>query len=143
MTPTLETRLWLAMRPHIEDLLPAMPKAWPGELYRAPSAGIALDPYLRIGRVSVAPVRQMIASGQPHERTGTLIITLVYPMSEKVRMEAYDEIAGQIAEHFTDGTQMSYGGVCVSVSSYPHVQEGYEDGGYWTVPVSVPWRCFA
>lgn len=98
-------------------------------------------PYFRIGRVSVDPIRMHLDFGKPHERTGSLIVTLVYPLGSDVSV--YDNIAGQVAEHFQDGTQMRYKDICVLVTDYPYVNEGYEDNGYWTVPVSIPWRCFA
>lgn len=169
MTPTIETSIWLALKSRIDTLSPeqeeikpwgemiagvdpwggtwippdkVFDKAWPAETFEAPySSAPGLNPYLRIGRVSVAPVRQLIAPGKPHMRTGFLMITLVHPLGQD--LSVYDQIAGNIAAHFADGVQMTYGVVCVSITSYPHVQEGYEDNGYWTVPVRIPWRCYA
>lgn len=146
--PGIETQIWLAIKGRIESL-PAeidsingtdgeYPIAWPGELFSPTN-----EPYLRIGRATAAPAAVFIDDGKPHDRNGSLIITLVYPLSEKRMYELYDEIASTIAAHFQDGTQMRYNRVCVKVSSYPHVQPGYEDNGYWSVPVSIPWRCFA
>jgi len=141
MSALTETAIWLALKARVESLPIAFPKAWPGETFEVPSAGGLPQPYLRVGRIIVAPVRQMIATGKVHERTGSLMITLVHPLGQNVSV--YDQIAATIADHFRDGTEMRYGGVCVSVTSFPHVQEGYEDNGYWTAPVRVPWRCFA
>jgi len=141
MSALVETSIWLALKLRVESLPIAYPKAWPGETFEVPASGGLPQPYLRIGRINVAPVRQMIAVGKAHERTGSLMITLVHPLGQNVSV--YDQIAATIADHFRDGTEMRYGSVCVSVTSFPHVQEGYEDNGYWTVPVRVPWRCFA
>lgn len=141
MSAGIETSIWLALKSRIDTLPLAYPKAWPGQTFQVPSSGAQLLPFLRVGRVSVAPVRRLIADGKPHERNGSLMVSLVYPLGQDVAV--YDQIASGIAEHFIDGTQMRYGAVCVAVSSYPHVQEGYEDTGYWTVPVRIPWRCFA
>ena len=55
----------------------------------------------------------------------------------------YDQIAAGIARHFAEGTEMTFSNLKVEVTDTPHVQEGYEDGGYWNVPVSIPWRCYA
>lgn len=141
MSAATETAIWLALKGRVESLPMAYPKAWPGETFQPPSANGRPLPYLRIGRVSVEPERQFIAAGKPHDRRGMLVVTLVYPLGQNV--SAYDQIAGEIAAHFRDGTEVRSGAVCVSVPSYPHAQEGYEDNGYWTVPVSIPWRCFA
>lgn len=136
-----EASIWLALKSRLKTLLPNVPKAYPAETFRPPQNGTLLSPYLRIGRVSTDPVRMLIDDGKPHWRTGSLMVTLVYPLGQP-GVEIYDQIAGSIALHFKDGTNMRYGDVCVTVTSYPHVQEGYEDSGYWTVPVRIPWRCF-
>lgn len=141
MRAKVETAIWLAMKSRVESLPLEYAKAWPSQVFAVPHDRTLPQPYLRIGRISVAPVRRLIASGKPHERTGSLMITLVYPVGQEVHV--YDQLAGTIANHFKDGTQMNHEGVCVTVASYPHVQEGYEDNGYWTVPVRIPWRCFA
>lgn len=141
MSAKTETAIWLALKSRIESLPLPYSKAWPGQTFEVPHAGGLPQPYLRIGRVSVAPVRQLIAAGKPHERTGSLMITLVHPLGQDVAV--YDQIAAGIAEHFKDGTEMRYGSVCVSVTAYPHVQEGYLDEAYWVTPVRIPWRCFA
>jgi len=141
MSAKIETSIWLALKARIEDIPLGLTFAWPGQTFTPTYSGAKLLPYLRIGRVTNAPVSMLIANGKPHERNGRLIVTLVHPLGNDVAV--YDQMAATIAEHFIDGTQMPYGRVCVSVPSYPHVQEGYEDNGYWTVPVSIPWRCFA
>lgn len=139
MSAKTETSIWLAQRKRVAQL--PYPKAWPGEKFAVPNNGVKPLPYLRIGRVSTTPTRMVIAPGKPHQRTGMLIVTLVHPLGLDVCV--YDQIAATIAEYFVDGTEMYYDGVCVCVTAYPHVQEGYEDNGYWNVPVSIPWRCFA
>lgn len=143
MSAKIETAIWLALRARVESLPLAYSKAWPGQTFTPPSSGTPPmpQPYLRVGRVSADPARVLIADGRPHDRAGSLMITLVAPLGQDVAV--YDQIAAGIAEHFKDGTKMRYAGVCVAVTAYPHVQEGYEDNGYWTVPVRVPWRCFA
>lgn len=135
MSAKKETAIWLAIKSRIDTLSMTIDKAWPGEAYNPTN-----KPYLRIGRVSAAPQRELIANGKPHIRTGSIIITLVYPLGQNISV--YDQLAATVAEHFEEGTEMSYRGVCVTVTDYPNVQEGYEDNGWWTVPVVIPWRCF-
>lgn len=143
MNAKVETAIWLALKARVESLPLDYAKAWPSQVFTVPHNGVPPlpQPYLRIGRVSVAPVRRLIAAGKAHERTGSLMITLVHPLGQETHV--YAQLAGTIADHFKDGTQMNYAGVCVTVMSYPHAQEGYEDNGYWAVPVRIPWRCFA
>lgn len=141
MAATTETKIWLALKSRIETIPLAYQKAYAGEKFTPPSSGGKLLPYLRIGRVSANPSRLFIADGGPYDRNGFIIITLVYPLSQD--QSVYDQLAGQIAEHFRDDVKMPYQGICVSVPSYPHVVEGYEDNGYWSIPVRIPWRVFA
>jgi len=141
MTPKIETSLWLAFKARITSLPLTIAKAWPGETFTVPTGGGKPLPYLRVGRVSAAPLRQMIAPGKVHQRTGFLIITLVYPLGQNISV--YDEIAGTIAEYFKDGTELNYGGVCATVTAYPHVSDGYLEGAYWEIPVRIPWVCYA
>ena len=141
MSALIETAIWLALKSRVETVPLAYAKAWPGQAFEVPHAGGLPQPYLRVGRVSVGPVRKMIAAGKPHERAGAMVITLVQPLGDDISV--YDQAGAKVARHFCDGTEMAFSGVCVSVTAYPHVQEGYEDDGYWTVPVRIPWRCFA
>lgn len=138
----IERDIWLAIRARIESLpvVPPMPIAWPAEKFQVPAANGRPAPFIRVGNVTATPNRMMIDTKRPYRRTGTVIITLVYPLGQVVSV--YDQIAGTIAEHFGDGTCMSFGIARVTVPSDPHVQSGYEDNAYWNVPVAVPWTCY-
>lgn len=141
--PTAEVKIWLALKSRIDTLPLDFAKAWPAETFTPPHSGNQLSPYIRVGTVTVDPLPVQIATGKPHVRTGTLILTLVHPMMNGYSMPVYNQFAGTIAEHFADGTEMRYDNVCVRVTAQPHVQPGYEDNGYWTIPVSIPWRTVA
>lgn len=141
MSATVETSIWLALKSRIDTLAMSYPRAWPGEDFYPPSAGGMPAPYIRVGRSSAAPASVFLEDGKAHNRLGSIILTLVHPLGQNVAV--YDEIAGNIAKHFKDGTHARFGNVCLTVTRFPHVQEGYEDNGYWTVPVVIPWRCFA
>lgn len=135
--PTIETKIWLALKARIESLPLTYDRAWPATKYE-PSARA---PYLRIGKLSVDPMRLVLADGKPHERTGMLMVTLVHPLTQD--FSVYQDLQGKIAEHFKDGTRMTCQGICVSVPTYPHCVDGYEGNGWWTAPVSIRWRCVA
>lgn len=141
--PTAEVKIWLALKSRIDSLPLDLAKAWPAETFTPPYSSGQLSPYIRVGSVTVDPLPVQIANGKPHVRTGTLILTLVHPMMSGYSLPVYNQIAGTIAEHFADGTEMRYDNVCVKVTAQPHVQPGYEDNGYWTSPVSIPWRTVA
>ena len=141
MSAGIETSIWLALKSRVTSLLPTYPKAWPGQVFAVPSSDGKPAPFLRVGRVSVAPERLFLGDDEEHKRTGRLVVTLVYPLGQDVAV--YDQIAAGIARHFAEGVQMTFAGLTVEVSDTPHVQEGYEDNGYWNAPVSIPWRCYA
>lgn len=129
-------KIWLAMRIKIQSLNVGLTVAWPAQ------KTIPADKdYLSISNVSAPPERVLIKSGQKHNRTGQLILTAVHRLGQNV--EVYSAKAGEIADHFKDGTRMSYKGVCVEVTAQPQVQSGYRDNGYWHTPVIIPWRSFA
>ena len=141
-SPTIELSIWLALKARIDTLPLGYSKAWPATPFEIPSSGGVTQPFLRIGDVSAAPVRQLIKNGKPYRRTGRLVITLVYPLGRDDVM-VMNQLAGIIANHFKDGTKARFGKICVTIPRYPHVQPGYEDNGYWNIPVSIPWECFA
>lgn len=141
--PTIEVKIWLALRSRVESLPVDLPIAWPAEIFEPPYTEETLGAYLRVGRISTDPVPMMIPYGKGNDRTGSLIITLVHPLSRDYTVSRYDQLAGEIANHFKDGTNIRYLDICLTVPRYPTVQEGYEDNGYWAVPVVIPWRTFA
>lgn len=140
MQPSVETKIWMALKSRINSYATSMPKLMPGEKYTRPSGDLPL-PYIRVGRVSVDPIPVFIDHGKRHDRTGFLMLTVVEPLHQSI--EVYDNSAGMLAHHFKDGTSMAFRDVCVTVTAYPHVMDGFEESGYWETPVRIPWRCFA
>lgn len=139
----VEVDIWLALKARTESFATSRAIAWPGEAFEVPSIGGRLQPYLRVAFINATPARMLIKDGRPHERTGFLMLTMVYPIVAGVPLKTYLTEPAAIAAHFKDGTRTRYGNVCVSVPEYPYVMDGYEDEGYYTVPVRIPWRCFA
>ncbi len=134
--PAVETKIWLALKGSVEALGLSLPIAWPAEKFTAVTSG-----YIRAGVVTAAPTAALIADGKKHVRRGSLILTLVMPMSQK--SSVFIDQAGQIGSQFKEGANVRYNDLCVTITSAPHVMDGYEDGGYWNVPVRIPWRAFA
>ena len=134
--PTIETQIWLALKSGIDSLPLSYPIAWPAEKFTA-----VMNGYIRVGTVSADPARSIIPDGGKYTRAGFLMLTLVMPMNNDTSV--FTELAGQIANHFKDTLKMRYGSLCVTITANPHVMDGYEDNGYWSVPVRIPWRCYA
>ena len=134
--PAIETQIWLALKSGIDSLPLNYPIVWPAETFTAVTSG-----YIRVGHVSSSPNPELIATGKKHTRRGFLMLTLVMPLDQDTSV--FIDQAGQIANHFKEGATVHYGSVCVTITANPHVMDGYEDGGYWSVPVRIPWRTFA
>lgn len=139
MSLTIETKIWLALKSRIDTLPFGWGVAWPGEVFRP--AGNA--PFLRVGLVHAAPARQFIEYGDPHQRTGFLILTIVYPLNGAMTAQHFEQMAGTIAAHFPDGEEMTYDGLTVTVPEYPQMMGGYAEDSYWQMPVRIKWECFA
>lgn len=134
--PAVETKIYLALKGSVEALGLSLPIAWPAEKFTAVISG-----YIRVGVVTAAPNPELIANGKKHTRRGYLMITLVVPMNQN--SSVFIDMAARIASQFKEGANVRYGSVCVTITANPHVMDGYEDGGYWNIPVRIPWRVFA
>lgn len=135
----VEQSIWLALKGHIDAMAGFnYDIAWPAQPYTPDTS-----PYMRVAFINATPDRPMIDYGYPHERTGFLMLTLVYAAGLNVSYAFRMKEAGQVAAHFSDGSQLRYGSVCVTIPEYPHVMDGFEEDGYFAVPVRIPWRCMA
>jgi len=137
--PSTETKIWMALRYRVETLDLAYPIAfaWPAGTF-APGS----EPYIAVNNI-IAPPRRIIVGKGPHERTGTLTLVLVYPLTKGHAIEVMQDLAGQIAAQFPADAYMKFDGVDVRVVSSAHVQEGFRDAGWWRIPINISWQCFA
>lgn len=145
MAPTIETKIWLALRSRIDTLNAGnllwpgpWPVAFPGSDYE-PRVGV---PYVAVGRTTATPIRLEI-NRRVNDRAGILTISAVMPLG--LDPAVYEEAGGLIAQHF--GPCIVFGGVTLTLMSatgnVAHVVDGYRDGGWWRVPVNIPWRTWA
>lgn len=138
----IPTEIWIALRAQLETLdlstpvWPQWPIAYPGSTYE-PAGGRT---FLAVGEVLAAPVRRVI-NRNVKDYSGSFMVAAVMPIGQDPAV--YREIGAKIASHFegTIGcgtflrlTMMSSTGVT------PHSLAGYRDGGWWRVPVNIPWR---
>lgn len=151
-SPSIDTKIALAIKARVQEVKlggQTLEKAMPAQPY-SPKTDARGDPlpYLSVGKISSPPVRLQIASGKERTREGTVVLTLVHPLlvdqsGNSVPEEAYIERASLVASYFREDSRMSYGGVCLRVTSEPTIQDGYQDSGYWRVPIIVNWRAIA
>lgn len=150
--PSVPTKLWLALKSRMQTIRidgQAIDFAWPAQPYqpRTSSRGDPI-PYLSVGRASATPERLQIGSREQRIYSGSLILTLVHPLIVDVEgksapEEAYVERAAQVASYFPEDSRIAFGDVCLRVLTTPAVQDGYQDVGYWRIPIIVDWRSIA
>lgn len=132
--PAIETKIWLALRKRLEEFPTSVPIAWPGVAFTPTSK------YVRVGFSIIPPERRLIKAG-PHDRKGVFSLTPCGVLSTEG--ESLLELAGQLADHFPVDVPFCYMDACVCVIAEPHVVGGYQDKGFWNVPVTINWQCFA
>lgn len=145
---SVETKIWQALRTRVATLQGGYTISWPMEPFSPPTAGGKPAPYVECRNIQNRTSRVFIGSSEPHDRKGILQLSLCWPVSEvgtgsgKTHPDVLTERAGQIAAHFPTDHRMTFGDVDVRVTSAPDVAQGYLDGTYIKVPVSINWRTF-
>lgn len=145
LMPTLDTTDWLALRARIDTLVtdPVMPAFDPGALVTPPSDATGPLPFILLSDVPNDRTRVGINTSVPHIRSGTLLLTVQWPIAREVSHVQLREIAGQIAAHFPADTCMRYGQSRLRVTRDATALQPYVDGAYRVAAVRVPWTSLA
>lgn len=162
--PSIETTDWLALKGRIDTLVtsPVMSVLEPGAII-TPSVqsevtwqgGVTWDngegwdtdgvplPFILISDTTNDPQRVGLSRrgihGVDHIRSGTLMLTVQWPIARPVTHVQLKEIAGQIAAHFPADTCMAYGQSRLRVIQDAAAMPAYVDGAYRVVVVRVFW----
>lgn len=113
--PSISTTDWLALKSRIDTLVtnPVMQRFEPDAIVTPPSDAIGPAPFIVLSDVTNDPERVGISrrgnAGVDHIRSGTLMLSLQWPIARSVSHTQLKEIAGQIAAHFPADTCMSFG----------------------------------
>ncbi|WPZ05662.1 phage tail terminator-like protein [Pelagerythrobacter marinus] len=144
--PSIETTDWLALKSRVDTLVtdPAMPVFEPGAIVTPPKDGSNNPlPFILLSDTANDPERVGIsrrgAAGVDHIRTGTLILTVQWPIARAVSHTQLKEIAGQIAAHFPADTCMSFGPSRLRVTQDAAALQPYIDGAYRVAVVRAFW----
>ena len=138
MTPSTQTSDWLALRARVDTLDTDMPVFDPGELVTPPTDGDKPLPFILLSDVTNDPERRGIDPSL-HVRSGTLMLTIEWPIARPVTHTQLREIAGQIAAHFPADTCMRFGASRLRVTSDASALPAFVDGAYRVAVVRVPW----
>lgn len=138
--PAIETTDWLALKKRIDKLVtnPVMQRFEPDAIFTPPKDASGPAPYILISDVVNDPVRGGI-SGVPGIRSGTLMLTVMWPIARAVSHPQLKEIAGQIAAHFPEDLCMTSGPSRLRVTQDSASLQPYVDGAYRVAVVRVFW----
>lgn len=138
--PAIETTDYLAIKARIDTLVttPVMQRFEPSAVFTPPTDTVGPAPFLTISDVVNDPVRGGI-SGVPGIRSGTLMLTVQWPIARAISHTQLKEVAGQVAAHFPEDLCMSYGPSRLRVTQESASMQPYVDGAYRVAVVRVFW----
>lgn len=133
--PAIQTTDWLALKSRAATLVttPAMQTIEPGAIIRLPA-----EPHILLSDVTNDPTRVGI-DPRLHIRSGTLMLTVQWPIARDISHVQLREIAGQIADHFRADTCMTFGPSRLRVTTDASALPAYVDGAYRVAVVRVSW----
>lgn len=144
--PTVQTAIWLALRGRVATLpasiVPQSAIAWPKREFTKPQAGNLPAPYIEVRHLPNRADRVLIGIG-PQIRPGILQLDYMEPLSSPLDDIQVGERAGLIAAHFPADLKITAHSVSVRIEQAPDVAQGFADGAYWRLPVSIRYVCFA
>lgn len=142
--PSTLTTDWLALASRINTLATTMPVYDPGAIFTPPSDTLGPAPYILLSDVTNEPRRVGLSArgihGVDHIRSGTLMLTVMWPIARAVSHTQIKEIAGDIAAHFPADTCMAFGPSRLRVTADASALPAYVDGAYRVAVVRVLWN---
>jgi hypothetical protein len=147
--PRVETAIWFALKGRVQTLpasiVPQTSIAWPKVPFTKPQGGTPPKPlpYIEVRLLPNRVQRLFIGSAEPHRRPGILQLDFMAPTTGLLDDVQVIEMAGDIAAHFPADLRLTAHGVTVRIQQAPDVLQGFADGAYWRVPVSIRYDCYA
>lgn len=138
--PSIETTDYLALKRRVDTLVttPAIPVFEPGAIMTPPKDATGPLPFILLSDVTNDPDRRGIYP-RLHVRSGTLMLSLQWPIARAVTHTQLRELAGQIAAHFPADTCMRFGASRLRVTADASALQSYVDGAYRVSVVRVLW----
>lgn len=138
--PAIETTDWLALKSRIDTLVtnPAMTRFEPGAIVVPPTDATGPAPFILISDVPNDPQRIGI-DPRLHIRTGTLLLSVQWPIARIIGHAQLKEIAGQVAAHFPADQCMSFGPSRLKVTQDAAALQPFVEGAYRVAVVRVFW----
>jgi hypothetical protein len=152
------------------SIVPQSSIAWPKISFTKPQANNKPAAYIEVRHLPNKADRILIRGDRPHRRPGILQLDYMEPVASTLNDVHVAEKAGQIAAHFPPDLKMAFhtflstaiawsdqlvwndavtwdgsmlGVIVARVERAPDVSQGFADGAYWRVPISIRYDCFA
>ncbi len=134
---TIEGMIPDALLDHLSRLVlsPVLPIAYPDVAFTPPSSG-----YLKTYYIPNGTERICITPGSPNRYQGILQVTVVFPAGQGAVKP--NDVAGQIASHFAEGTQLQTAAGPVRIDKRPSVERPMQDTDRIQIPVSIDWVAY-
>ena len=129
------------MKSRVDTLVtnPALPVFEPVAIVTPPKDGDNTPlPFILLSDVPNDPDRRGI-DPRLHIRSGTLMLTVQWPIARAVTHTQIKEVAGQVAAHFPADTCMTFGPSRLRVTQDASALQPYVDGAYRVSVVRVFW----
>ncbi len=138
--PTPETEQWLAIKAHLDTMPGSLTVYGPDDAVTPPGDGTGQAGFILVSDTRNEPQRFGIqGQRRMHRESGTLILSIHWPVSRPISYTQLREMQGQIVEHFPADLRMSYKRTCLRVTQLPSTLEPYRDDVYRVCVVRVPW----
>lgn len=144
--PQLQTTDWLALKERVNTLVtnPAMTKYEPGEIVDPPfDINDKPLPFILLSDVTNDNERVGINGSLRHTRSGTLMLTIQWPLAKPIGHAQLKELGASVAAHFPADLCMSFGPSRLRVTQDADALPSYIDGPYRVLPVRVFWTSMA
>lgn len=138
--PTPETEQWYALKSRLDTMPGGFTIYGPDDDIVPPTDAIGPKVFVLASDTRNEPQRIGIKGSRwMHRESGTLILSIHWPIARPVSYAQLREMQGVIVSHFPADLRMSYKRTCLRVTSLPSTLEPYRDGVYKVVVVRVPW----
>ena len=135
---TIEGRIPEALLAHMAALVltPSLPVAYPDIAFTPP----ANAPYIRVYFIPNGTERLFIGNGEENLHQGILQVTVVFPAGQGAIKP--NDVAGAIANHFGEGTQLPITGGVIRIDKRPSIEPTMQETDIIQIPVSINWIAF-
>ena len=141
--PKIETSIWLALKAAVGGMVTSpvgMAIYEPGQTVNPPPSDITgLLPFITVTDARNDNVRPGVNSSIANIRSGTLMISIQWPLTNPIDHEQLTQMAAVIADQFPEDRCMRYGQANLRVTIDADVIPPYTAGAYRVVVTRVLW----